>query len=329
MTALRESRTFFLFLFLLGAIAFDRGTGALLRRLHHSLDGRIANGDLKVQAVATHDPVDVLVLGDSRIRGGIDPKVVTARSGLSAYNAGFDGRGAMFARGLQSIRIARGLKDRCYALSVEVSDLYEPRVLRQTPLLPYLDESPVILDLAEIADPWARVKALSAMWPYNSLLPEMARRSLFPTQDNSLDGFRANHLRWDLRFLPPLSPLGSHDDGTSLPEAIDPLGEQIFDDFIASAEAAGARVVLFTGPMHRNKQLPLAPGELEPVRVAARSWYEAYAARKGIPYLSFDEQRMPEFQDPELYTDQIHLNATGAARLSERFGEAIRAACAR
>jgi hypothetical protein len=318
-----------LLMFLLGAIALDQGVGQTLQALHHRLDGRIANGDVKVQAVATLPEVDLLVFGDSRIRGGVDPEVVQAQTGMATYNAAFDGRGTLFARGLQAIRLARGRKDRCYALSVEVIDLYEPRLLRQTPLLPYLSESPVILELAGAADPWAPVKAWSLSWRYNSLLPEIVRRTLIPTRDLAPSGFRPNHVKWDLRRLPPHSPLGAFTDGSSVPQRVDPLAEHTLTEFVRDAREAGVRVVLFTSPMHRNQQLPLQPGELEPVRKLARDWLSEFARQEGIPYLALDEENLPDLRGPELYTDQMHLNAQGAARFSERFADAALAACAR
>lgn len=324
-----QRKLFALLLFLFGAIAIDRGAGALLQRLHHRLDGRIANGDVKVQAVATLPPVDVLIFGDSRIRGGVDPNVIEEKTGLVSYNAAFDGRGTLFSLGLQAIRLARGNRDRCYALSVEVIDLYEPRVLRQTPLLPYLPESPVILELATAADRWAPVKALSVMWRYNSLLPEIVRRTLLPGRDLSPNGFRANHVRWDLRYLPPHSPLGRYAGSDQRPDAVDPLGERTLDALLASAQQSGITVLMFTSPMHRNQQLPLAPGALEPARIAARDWLQTYAEQKGVRYISFDEQRYPEFQNPDLYTDQMHLNAEGAALFSDRLAQVLRDTCAR
>jgi hypothetical protein len=317
-----------LLLFLLGAVALDQGVGRTLQALHHRLDGRIANGDVKVQAVATLPEVDLLIFGDSRIRGGVDPAVITAKTGMTAYNAAFDGRGTLFARGLQAIRLSRGQRDRCYALSVEVIDLYEPRLLRQTPLLPYLSESPVILELATAADPWAPVKAWSLSWRYNSLMPEIARRTLIPTRDIAENGHRPNHVKWDLRRLPPHSPLGAYTDGVSVPADVDPLGEKVLTDFVRDAREAGVRVVLFTSPMHRNQQLPLAPGELEPVRKIARDWLSEFARQEGIPYLALDEEMLPEMRGPELYTDQMHVNAQGAARFSEAFALAAQAACA-
>ena len=326
---MRQHELLGLLLFLLGAVVVDQGVGRTLQWVHHHLDGRVANGEMKVQAVATHPEVDLLVFGDSRVRGGVDPEIVGARTGLTSYNAAFDGRGALFARGLEAIRLARGLEDGCYALSVEVIDLYEPRLLRQTPLLPYLNESPVVLELAREADPWAAVKALSFSWRYNSLLSDMGRRLVLQGRDLSPTGFRPNHLKLDLRWLPPHGPLGDQVDGVGVPGQVDPLAERMLAGFVDDAREAGIPVVLFTGPMHRNQQLPLAPGELEPVRLAAREWLEAFAQQHGVAYLPLDEEHVPEFRDPALFTDQVHLNAQGAVLFSERFADAARSACGR
>lgn len=313
--------------FVAGAIALDRAVGAALAWVHHGLDGHVANGDVKTEAVADDPPFDLVLFGDSRIRGGVDPDAVGARFGGTVYNAAFDGRGVHFARGLQALRLGRGHIDGCYALSVEVIDLYEPRLLRMTPLLPYIDESPAILALVEDADPWAQVKALSSAWRFNSLGPELVRRAMFPDRDRSVNGYRPNTVVWDLHYLPPHSPLGSYTDGVAVPAAIDPVGERVLLAFTREARAAGVPVVWFTTPMHRNEQLPLADGELEPVRLVARSWLEQAAAREGVPYLSIDEERFPELRPAALYTDQMHVNIDGSKVLSELLGARLRDAC--
>lgn len=314
--------------FLVGAIALDQGAGRLLHAVHARIDGHVANGDVKTQAVANHPDVQVIVFGDSRIRGGVNPEVVGAAVGGAVYNAAFDGRGVHFARGLEILRLGRGHRDRCYALSIEVIDVYEPRVNRMTPLVPYVGESPRLMDVLAASDPWIRVKALSLAWRYNSLLPELARRTLFADRDRSDDGFRGNDVKWDLTRLPPHGPLGTFADGGDVPEEADPLAVSVLADFVDDARAAGGQVVWFTTPMHRNEQLHLGDGVLEPVRERARAWLEAESARRGVPYLSIDEQRYPELQPAGLYTDQVHVDANGARIVSAILGDWLRTACA-
>lgn len=315
--------------FLAGAVVLDQGVGRLLQVVHGRIDGHVANGDVKTQAVANHPDVALMVFGDSRIRGGVNPDVVGAAIGGEAYDAAFDGRGVHFARGLEILRLGRGHRDGCYALSVEVLDVFDPRINRMNPLIPYVGEAPALLDVLAPSDPWVRVKAWSLSWRYNSLLPELARRTLFADRDRSANGFRANEVKWDLTRLPPHSPLGRFADGAPVPDDADPLAVSVLTDFVTDARAAGTQVVWFTTPMHRNEQLHLGDGVLEPVRERARSWLEAEAARQGVPYLSVDEQRYPELQPADLYTDQVHVNARGAEIVSGILGDWLRTACAR
>ena len=83
--------------FLVGAIALDQGAGRLLHAVHARIDGHVANGDVKTQAVANHPDVQVIVFGDSRIRGGVNPEVVGAAVGGSSMG-GLAALYAHFAR---------------------------------------------------------------------------------------------------------------------------------------------------------------------------------------------------------------------------------------
>lgn len=307
--------------FVIGLVVLDRALGAGL----DGLFARTRTGELSgaVNAILDRKDVDVLLFGSSRARQHFDPAVIRDQASLSAYNAAANGQGLPYAVGLQALLAARGGHNRCQILHVDVVDLTKPKVARAAFLLPFSREVPTILEIQESVDRWAWLKSWSQLWRFNSIWLSVLRNQFSREVVSTDDGFEPR-TAIEAGFADPREFLGAPAADGKL--ELDPRSEPLLDAFVARSREMGAGVVLVTSPLSRPGAV--VDGALvDPVRIQARAWLEAYAKRAGVTYLSYDEERYPAFQDPELFVDQAHMKATGAALLSAQLASDLATAC--
>ena len=295
-------------LFLLIAIALDRLGGAVFDRLFART--RVGQGSGVVNTMLEHRNDPILVFGNSRARQHIDPDVLASITGLEAYNAGANGQGLPYARGVQALALHRGAKNRCHVLHLDVVDVVNPQLVRANVLAPFVGTVPAIDELLFLNDPWARLKSWSSLWRYNSVALSILRNQ----RGRPRKGYRGFDSMKKRRrgFADNREFIGKKD--AEAPTEIAARSRQLLSDFVEAARAHGTQVVWITSPMN-----PGGPtrGTLSPTRTAARNLLTAYAAELGVPYVSYDEQRLPQFRDSDLFVDNAHLQAEGARRLSE------------
>ena len=307
--------------FVLGLLVIDRVVGAGLDVLF----ARTRTGEVSgaVNATLDHKDADVLLFGSSRAKQHFDPAVLREATGWTGYNAAANGQGVPYAVGIQALLEARGAKNKCHVLHVDIVDLISPKVSRTSLLLPFSREVPAILDLQESVDRWAWLKAWSWMWRYNSVAVSVLRNQITREVATNDDGFEPR-TAIQAGFADPREFLGPPDPDAKL--HLDDRIEPFLDQFVARARRMGAGVMLVTSPL--NRPGALVDGRLaDPVRVQARDWLGAWAQKHGVSYVSYDEEREPELRDPALFVDQAHMKADGAAILSARLAEDLPAAC--
>lgn len=307
--------------FVLGLAVMDRTVGAGL----DALFARTRTGEVSgaVNAILDHKDVDVLLFGSSRAKQHFDPAVIRERTSWTAYNAAANGQGLPYAVGIQALLDARGGHNRCHVLHVDIVDLIGPKVSRTSLLLPFSREVPEILALQESVDRWADLKSWSWLWRYNSVALSVLRNQFAREVVSTGDGFEPR-TSIQAGFADPREFLGPPAADGKL--ELDPRTEPFLDQFVARSHAMGAGVVLVTSPL--NRPGALVDGVLvDPVRLEARAWLEAWAARNGVTYRSYDEERVPELRDPELFVDPAHMKASGAALISARLADDLLTAC--
>jgi hypothetical protein len=308
-------------LFVIGLVVLDRAVGAGL----DALFARTRTGEVSgaVNATLDHRDADVLLFGSSRAKQHFDPSVIRERTGLDAYNAAANGQGLPYALGIQALLEARGGKNRCHVLHVDIVDLIGPKVSRAALLLPFSREVPEILAIQDSVDRWARLKSWSWLWRYNSVALSVLRNQFSREVVTTSDGFEPRKAI-QAGFADPREFLGPPAADGRL--VLDARTEPFLDEFVARSGAMGAGVMLVTSPL--NRPGALVDGVLvDPVRVEARAWLEAWAAKNGVTYRSYDEERTPELRDPELFVDPAHMKAEGATILSARLADDLATGC--
>lgn len=292
---------------LAAAFLFDRGIGLVLERLYSQV---LPGSSCAANAVRVLDrgAAEVLVFGSSRAKHHVDPKILTERWGLNAYNLGCQGYGIYLAVGMQRILLDRGVEPALVILQVDLKDLYLEDPSRVFPLAPLADEEglrPLVAKLPLVA----RLKLQSHAYRYNSIAVNIVLNWLanapsphgFMPRGGSMVGSSAR------AGSPGGIPLWVHESSLGFR----PEKEQLFRDF---ARLAGERAIpslWIMGPTLRNGQARY------PAELRALKRIREIAAEEGVPFLALDELTHPVFDDPSLYTDNRHLNADGATLFSE------------
>jgi len=117
----------------------------------------------------------ILIFGSSRANHHYDPRIVEKELGMSCYNTGRDGNFLLYN----------------YAIFETITQRYEPKIVifdvnrnelsstsddyeRLSALLPYKNRNNAIDKMIALSDPYVKIKCLSKIYPFNSLLLTIA-----------------------------------------------------------------------------------------------------------------------------------------------------------
>ena len=272
-----------LLVFALLLVLLDAVTGRVLGALHATVGEGQLVGQLNS---AIRARADVLVLGASTALHHYDDRALGGRLGLRAFNAGVDGRGIVFSRGLLSLAGAVH-RPRLVVLDVSYSD--RDRTSAQL-LSPYYGRDAVVDEVLD-RDWRDRVKLVSRAYRYNGLvLAILANRGTPPMTSGfePLDG-----------ALPADAAPGGR---RRLDRGFGPWYGAELRRLVAQARALGAGIVFVESPTWGGRLGPLATAE-----------YERVARDSDVPYLHLTPERCPALAHATLYRDRTHLNRAGAA----------------
>lgn len=153
-------------------LACDRGIGLILRILYYNQQSGVY-----FQTTYSIDSTraDILVFGSSRARHHYVPKVFEDRLHYTCFNTGLDGSSILYNYALFSAITQRYIPTqvildiRPYELRYDPSD-YE----KLSVLLPYNRANPEFDRLIDLRGPFEKVKRISSIYPYNSLIIQIA-----------------------------------------------------------------------------------------------------------------------------------------------------------
>ena len=248
---------------------------------------------------------DVVVLGHSRARHDYDTGVLRERLGTTVFNAGKNGQGLWYSRGMVDL-LVRAHRPRAFVIDIDPQSIvYDARDHAAIAYLaPQMDQSPVVRALVLGQSTLEPVKYLSRSFRFNSRLVLMLNTAFVP--DTSDDGFSPL-----TRHLDPARDEDASESWGSKPWPADAGLEAMLAAMLREARAAGVGVYLVTSPTWRRE------GGLDPRQPPLISRIEAIAADAGVAWLRVDAEGYPEFAGPELFADGTHLNTGGAARFAE------------
>lgn len=310
-------RRFLISLLAMAALLFciDRIVGGAMERLFR--ESPSDDGDLLGRGFARNP--DVGVCGDSRAQNHYVVDSLEVMLGCRAYNFGRGGMSTGFQYGVAEMLLKRHVP-RVWIMEVE-PDIYAFKELtdRNSCFLPYTRTDPVAVELSDGRGRYERIKRWSRMYPYNSLFVSLIADRLGKAPQNRL-GYVSLHGR-----------MGDADAGEAAGEAGEGRGGQDWNPPADSSKIRRLREIVRA--MRANEVHLLAVRSPEFLRTEGE---RAYDRRKGsnlarvfeglgVTYLDIDAERYPQFHDPSLYRDPVHLNERGALIFTRAIADTLRA----
>jgi hypothetical protein len=298
--------------FLAGLVAIDRAAAFCLTQLLQGITTGQASGGL-INAALQHADSSVIVFGSSLANHHISPAKIEESTGLKCFNAGCDGQNIHYARMLQALLLKNGTRAKVFVYMLNWNDLFLNNSSAANIFGPFRGQSQIIDDMLNDNQLKNRFKSLSHTYRFNGLAIPILRQRLKPNHEGELgflpleSEFRDSHAE--------LARVARESSITEITLEQMHAAEKkiaIYEDFVNVARSAGLEVLLVKGPTLR---LGVPAGVQE--RFATEQ-FQALAERTGGTFLQLDETRFPEFAEHEsFYSDRLHLNKTGALRMSE------------
>ncbi|MGH3055594.1 MAG: hypothetical protein ACRDL7_11520, partial [Gaiellaceae bacterium] len=276
------------------------------------------------RGIASRSPI--LICGSSRARHHYDPDTLEARLGAPAWNLGRDGQfGPFFPYGVAELAL-RAYAPRLWILEVDESmfvghDAMAPLNV----LLPYAGENADVAELVNHRSRYERLKRLSAIYPFNSLVLSLfashpgrsqpSRRGFDPVEGHlspaDTVAERGPGDRDDAH-----GAANGHDQAAPEP-APDALKRRYLAKMIRDLGARGVTVVAIRSPSFAR-----GPADRERERLEGERLARVFTSF-GVRFIDLSAASCPALGDPGLFRDTSHLNRAGAARFSALVADSI------
>jgi hypothetical protein len=303
-------------LFVLLALALDRGVDALLARLQRTT---LTGERLGLLNYALTKEAGILVLGSSRAQFQIMPSVLHERLSLDSYNAGLKGHDFLYAMLLFDLWKTRHAPAKAVVLTMDIESLLERENENAGAQIfaPYLDESALVREVLYTAGPWKRLAYLSRAYRWNGKVLAIAK-NVFAHPDPRSDGF--------LPAIGKLDPGSSNvvvnaldQDRTAIEFARQAYSERKLRYLRAFADETartGTRVFLVHTPLYRQ--------DPEAHQVWMTRLKELTGAMPNVEIVDLCPITHPElFSRAEVYRDFNHLGPPGAEVLTNLLADAM------
>ena len=246
---------------------------------------------------------DILVMGSSRAMHQYNPDIISNYLGLSCFNAGYDNQGILYHKAIFDV-ITERYDPKIIILDVLPSELnisqssYDVLAV----LNPYIKKYPVLLHTITMMSPFERIKHISSIYPFNSMLGRIIMGNLhYKTKDVSANGFTA------LKGI------------TKQPFEEKYFGKELFDEnkinafqqFISELKNKGISVYIVLSPAFYSASN----------NSPSTNYIVKECEKQNIPFISY--QNSDAFIDINLFYDYFHLNSSGANKFSSDIAQLI------
>lgn len=249
---------------------------------------------------------ELMVMGSSRAAHHYVPQILTDSLGMTCYNAGSDGECIYYHYCLLSAMVERGAKPRMVIyevmnLDAEVSNgatfTLDAAMDR---LAPHYGEYLAIDSLFALNGWKEKVKMISKTYRYNSKLVQTIKCNFLPEKEDR--GYEALNAKMNVALYEKDAAARK-----SLPKKEAEIEErklEYMEKFISLCKTNGIELVLCYSPYYHNT---LSEGIYK---------IQELAKKKNVPFYEFATDE--EFDNPELFNDEMHLNDEGARRYTEK-----------
>ncbi len=282
----------------------DICAGKLLEKAYFSQQqGEDALTTYAVKNVRTQ----ILVFGSSRAVNNFDPVVIENESGLSCFNAGRVGQSVFYHYAVLKTVLKR-YSPQVVVLSIDAGDFAKDSedYDKLASLLPYYNTCPEIRDMVHLKGPVEKIKLLSSIYPYNSLLLPIIKGNTVSAQEKNK--MPNGYISLQKTFPGPVETI----DYTANRKVLDSVKVNTYISFINECRQRGIKVYVVCPPYIVNpvgKNLSLLTAE-------------KIAREMGVPY--FDLAHDENFTSRRhLFADFRHLNREGSQEFSKFISDRI------
>lgn len=281
-------------LFLIIVFLLDFFIGSVVKKLYYSQQ----SGSLYRTTFALDSTnADILIFGASRANHHYFPVYFEKTFHLSCYNTGRDGN-AIFYHYASLQAVLKRYIPKIVILDVSHKEFkfQQESYDRLSSLLPYYDSHPEIRTLVNLRGPYERYKLLSKIYPYNSLLFQIAI-------GNTLYNRRRENQE-DINGYIPLSNICTGkpivDSANNLYD-LDKVKIRYFESFIDDCKKNNIKLFVFFSPYYIKYKYE------DPSLVIAKS----IAQKNNLTYYDFSKDSV-FFKSLQFFADESHLNDKGA-----------------
>jgi hypothetical protein len=289
----RFFRSLMIFLLIVGLLDF--GIGNCLRYFFFKQESGLLYRSTFAMEKTT---ASVLILGSSRANHHYTPEVFEKRLHLSFYNAGRDGNFLFYHYAVLKSVLKR------YKPKIVILDFRNAEFLkdknkydRLSSLLPYYRTHPEIRAIVELKSHYEKLKLLSSIYPFNSLLFTIAVGN---TEFNK-------KRKEDIKGYVPLNNIWNRPiqkDTINL-YPTDSLEIKIFESFVKDCVNANVKLYVICSPYFidfQNSDYSIKIGK-------------AIADQNNVTFLDYSRDSLFK-NNPTLFSDMSHLNNEGAIKFS-------------
>lgn len=237
---------------------------------------------------------DIIIIGSSRATHHYIPKMIMDSVGLSCYNTGRDGHFLFYSYSVYE-EIIKRYYPKIIVLDVTPEDIYKERKYYEglRTLYPYYYIKPRLKHLIELKGPLEKVKLLSAVYPFNSLVISLLKDNL-ENNDSAARGFQP------LYGANIIVNNRIHEQVINKNE-IDTIKIAILKKIVTECKEWKIKLLVVNSPNYPDDSFAEAEKIVENI----------VESRGGV---FFTYRNDPVFKaNPQFFKDSIHLNKDGAA----------------
>jgi hypothetical protein len=285
-----------LFILVVFLVIFDYIIGSLLQTLYFS---QISGQNFRTTYALEKTKAEIIILGSSKATHHYIPQIFSETFNLSCYNAGRDGQHILF-----QYAILKGILKR-YVPKIVILDVLPQQLVESSDnynklnaLFPYYNEHEEIRPIVDSKSRMEKIKLLSKIYPYNSLLLTMIKSNI--VKENDLNGYDPLEQQ---KNISKKSKIPNYETFCPI-ENLDQNMIIALESFIAETQKSGSKVYLVISPMYKHTKYPKL---LEKLHQTAKKFNISL----------FDYSDYPEFEThPELFRDNLHMYKNGAELFS-------------
>jgi hypothetical protein len=246
---------------------------------------------------------EILIFGSSRANHHYDPRIFEDSLGMSCYNTGRDGNFLLYN----------------YAVFKTVTERYKPKIVifdidrnelsstaddyeRLSSLLPYYNRNSAINHMISLKSPFEKIKCLSKIYPYNSLLLSIAigNTEMNKERKSDINGFVPINGIWN-------NTIAAIESNAS--NSIDSNKELALKEIINDCKIKGIRLLLVNSPAFIRS---MSADNENPIK--------QIAGTNNVEYIDYSSDTA-FLNHHNYFFDPTHLNDNGAKKFSESLVE--------